>query len=37
MIMFYHLSSMTLKERLDMHLMDIVATYLYEKLDNNII
>ena len=34
--MFCYLISMTIKERLDMHLMDVEKTYLYEKLDNYI-
>ena len=36
MIMFCYLISMTVKERLDMLLMDVETTYLYEKLDNDI-
>ena len=36
MITFYYLISMTIKERLDIHLMDVEKTYLYEKLDNDI-
>ena len=36
MITFCYLISMAVKERLDMRLMDIVTTYLYGKLDNDI-
>ena len=36
MIMFRYLISITVKERLDMCLMDVVTTCLYGKLDNDI-
>ena len=34
--MFCYLISMTVKERLNMHLIDVVTAYLYGKLDNDI-
>ena len=36
MITFYYLINMTVKERLDMCLMDVITIYLYGKLDNDI-
>ena len=36
MTTFHYLISMAVKERLDIHLIDIVIAYLYEKLDNDI-